>query len=104
MKINTDTWEKIVKYYDELKQTSMIGSVNNMGQPNVTPIGSLILKAKNQEMIKMESKCENCKLRAYAEKHKSSFRSRLWSWHTKWCPGWKAYQKNLKTIGKNTGV
>lgn len=44
MKITTETWEKIVKYYDELKQISMIGSVNNMGQPNVTPIGSLILK------------------------------------------------------------
>jgi hypothetical protein len=22
--------------------------------------------------------------------------ARLWRWHTKWCPGWKAYQKALK--------
>jgi len=21
--------------------------------------------------------------------------SRLWRWHTKWCPGWKAYQREL---------
>lgn len=44
MKITEDKWKEIVKYYDELKQSSMIGSVNSIGQPNVTPIGSLILK------------------------------------------------------------
>lgn len=44
MKITEDKWKEIVKYYDELKQSSMVGSVNSIGQPNVTPIGSLVLK------------------------------------------------------------
>jgi hypothetical protein len=21
--------------------------------------------------------------------------ARIWRWHTKWCPAWKAYQKEL---------
>jgi hypothetical protein len=21
--------------------------------------------------------------------------ARIWTWHTKWCPGWKAYQESL---------
>jgi hypothetical protein len=21
--------------------------------------------------------------------------SKIWKWHTTWCPGWKAYQKEL---------
>jgi hypothetical protein len=25
--------------------------------------------------------------------------SRLWKWHTGWCPGWKAYQAHLATQG-----
>ncbi|MGE5423355.1 MAG: pyridoxamine 5'-phosphate oxidase family protein [Ignavibacteriales bacterium] len=44
MKITEDKWEEIIKYYGKWKQISMIGSVNNSGQPNVTPIGSLQLK------------------------------------------------------------
>lgn len=44
MKITKDKWQEIVKYYNESKQTSMIGSCNSSGQPNVTPIGTLILK------------------------------------------------------------
>jgi hypothetical protein len=44
MKITEDKWKEIIKYYGGMKQISMIGSVNSMGQPNVTPIGALILK------------------------------------------------------------
>jgi hypothetical protein len=43
----------------------------------------------------MESKCENCKLRKYAEKKPTSIISRIWKWHTMWCPGWKKYQQEL---------
>jgi hypothetical protein len=39
--------------------------------------------------------CERCRLRAYAERKPHSIIARLWRWHTKWCPGWKAYQKSL---------
>jgi hypothetical protein len=40
--------------------------------------------------------CETCKMRLKAEEKPNSFWSRLWRWHTKWCPGWKAYQKHLQ--------
>ena len=44
----------------------------------------------------MGHSCEDCRLRAYAERKPNSLIARLWRWHTKWCPGWKAYQKRLK--------
>jgi hypothetical protein len=43
----------------------------------------------------MESRCETCGLRQRAESKPNSFLSRLWRWHTTWCPGWKAYQAEL---------
>ena len=43
----------------------------------------------------MKSNCEVCKLRGYAEKKPNSLISKIWKWHTKWCPGWKAYQEEL---------
>ena len=39
--------------------------------------------------------CETCALRARAEAKPNSFIARLWRWHTRWCPGWKAYQAHL---------
>jgi hypothetical protein len=41
-------------------------------------------------------KCGDCPLRKKAEENPKSFTSRLWKWHTGWCPGWKAYQVWLK--------
>ena len=43
----------------------------------------------------MKSNCEDCSWRKWAEQKPKSFLARLWRWHTKWCPGWKAYQKEL---------
>ncbi len=43
----------------------------------------------------MEHNCENCKIRKYAEENPLTFWAKLWRWHTKWCPGWKSYQKSL---------
>lgn len=40
--------------------------------------------------------CEKCRLRRYAERKPNALLARLWRWHTSWCPGWKAYQKNLR--------
>lgn len=40
--------------------------------------------------------CENCFLRSYAERKPDSLISRLWRWHTTWCPGWRSYQKQLQ--------
>ena len=39
--------------------------------------------------------CETCAARAKAEANPKAFMSRLWKWHTGWCPGWKAYQAHL---------
>lgn len=37
--------------------------------------------------------CETCPMRKKAEANPKSFWSRLWKWHTGWCPGWKAYDR-----------
>jgi hypothetical protein len=42
------------------------------------------------------SKCATCPMRARAEKNPGSLLSKIWRWHTKWCPGWKAYQGELE--------
>lgn len=47
-----------------------------------------------------EMSCANCPLRQRAEANPKSFMSRLWRWHTNWCPGWKAYQKALVEAGQ----
>jgi hypothetical protein len=47
----------------------------------------------------MESNCANCKIRRRAEAKPNSFFSKIWRWHTKWCPGWKAYQEELAKQG-----
>lgn len=39
--------------------------------------------------------CESCPFRAKAEANPKGLVSRLWRWHTTWCPGWKAYQQHL---------
>jgi hypothetical protein len=43
----------------------------------------------------MISKCETCKMRLRAEKKPDSIISKIWRWHTTWCPGWKRYQREL---------
>lgn len=43
-----------------------------------------------------EPKCDECPLRKKAEEKPGKFMSKLWKWHTGWCPGWKAYQQSLQ--------
>jgi len=43
----------------------------------------------------VKSNCENCPLRRRAERKPGSLLARVWRWHTRWCPGWKAYQARL---------
>jgi hypothetical protein len=43
----------------------------------------------------MAKSCEHCRFRAYAERKPRSIIGRLWWWHTRWCPGWRAYQQSL---------
>lgn len=42
--------------------------------------------------------CETCPMRKRAEANPDRFISRLWKWHTGWCPGWKAYQAHLTSL------
>lgn len=39
--------------------------------------------------------CANCKLRAKFDANPKSFLGRLWRFHIKFCPGWKAYFNSL---------
>jgi hypothetical protein len=52
-----------------------------------------------EQEVQIESRCQTCGLRARAEEKPNSLISRVWRWHTKWCPGWKAYVEELKSKG-----
>lgn len=49
--------------------------------------------------VEIKSKCHTCPMRERAKQNPRSFLSRLWRWHTGWCPGWKAYKKELAELG-----
>jgi hypothetical protein len=49
--------------------------------------------------VQIENNCHTCGLRARAEKKPTSLVARIWRWHTGWCPGWKAYVKELESKG-----
>ena len=42
-----------------------------------------------------ESNCETCAMRAKYDKNPKSLIGRFWKWHTKFCPGWKAYLQSV---------
>ena len=46
----------------------------------------------------IKSNCATCKGRAWSEKNPDRLLARLWRWHTTWCPGWKAYQRELAEL------
>ena len=47
-------------------------------------------------MAEKKYKCADCAMRKKAEANPATLRARHWRWHTRWCPGWKAYQRSLK--------
>jgi hypothetical protein len=49
--------------------------------------------------VQIESRCHTCGLRARAEQKPDALIARFWRWHTKWCPGWKAYVKEMESKG-----
>ena len=51
----------------------------------------------------MESKCANCEWRKRSEEKPKTFSARLWRFHLKFCPMWKAYQKELAQQTGSTG-
>jgi hypothetical protein len=40
--------------------------------------------------------CGKCPIGSYARRKPDSLIARFWRWHTRWCPGWRAYQKALQ--------
>ena len=54
--------------------------------------------------MEAKSNCESCKLRSYAERKPKSLIAKFWRWHTKWCPGWKAYQRQLAEQQEEAGA
>jgi hypothetical protein len=52
-----------------------------------------------QQDVQIESRCHTCGFRARAEAKPRSLIARFWRWHTGWCPGWKAYVKELESKG-----
>jgi hypothetical protein len=50
------------------------------------------------EQIEAKHNCPQCAARANAEAKPNSFMARLWRFHTRFCPGWKAYQADLAKL------
>jgi hypothetical protein len=65
---------------------------------NVSAADPAAITAEKEAPMASHS-CETCKLRKKAEEKPDSLIARFWRWHTKWCPGWKAYQKSLAKEG-----
>ncbi len=42
-----------------------------------------------------ESGCADCSFRARYDARPGSLLGRLWRWHARFCPGWRAYMKSL---------
>lgn len=53
------------------------------------------MKTKPASTTEKTYACANCEMRRKAEANPKAFLSRLWRWHTGFCPGWKAYQAHL---------
>ena len=51
----------------------------------------------------MRLPCESCAMRRRAEAKPDSFIAKLWRWHTRWCPGWKAYQRQQQAQSRGDG-
>jgi hypothetical protein len=54
------------------------------------------------ENVPIESKCHTCPMRQRAEEKPRSLIAMFWRWHTRWCPGWKAYVAELQRKGLET--
>lgn len=51
-----------------------------------------ILEKNNKKKI---YPCADCVMRRKYEESPRAFWVRVWHWHTRFCPGWKAYMKSL---------
>ena len=51
--------------------------------------------------MKKESPCAQCRMRRKYDTQPKSLIARLWHWHTRFCPGWKAYLRSLDEEERN---
>jgi hypothetical protein len=58
------------------------------------------MKTNRMSSSQKKFACETCSMRKKAEANPKALMSRLWLWHTGWCPGWKAYQVHLAEQAK----
>lgn len=42
-----------------------------------------------------DASCATCRMRMKYDANPKSILGRLWRWHTRFCPGWKAYMASL---------
>jgi hypothetical protein len=56
------------------------------------------MKTEPKSSLEKTTGCETCAMRKKAEANPKSLLSRIWRWHTGWCPGWKAYQAHLAEL------
>ncbi len=49
-----------------------------------------------EELMKLH-KCADCPIRCNAVKRPKSIFARIHRWHKNWWPGWKIYQRDLRT-------
>ena len=58
------------------------------------------MTSKTSNIAPEDMSCAGCPIRKRAENKPNSLISRIWRWHTNWCPGWKSYQKALSEANK----
>ena len=95
--INPEDRETFVK---KLKET---GAVNDYELKLKAKDGSVIETSVSAHVISgaggdpdgVEGVLRDITERKRAEAEPNRLLSRIWRWHTRWCPGWKAYQREL---------
>jgi len=50
---------------------------------------------KNEKLNPEEMRCASCGIRQRAEVNPNAIMARVWKWHTRCCPEWRAYQNAL---------
>jgi hypothetical protein len=50
------------------------------------------------EQLSRLHRCTDCPIRCQAVKHPLSVFARIHRWHHTWWPGWKLYQRRLRTV------
>ena len=76
-----------------MKQLPGIGVAANLGALTIRQPGGSAMSQKHS--------CENCVLRARADKNPNGLLGRIWRWHAGWCPGFKKYITSLPDEQRN---